>query len=74
MDTRNYTWVNTFEPESTFSTPMSPTTSSKTLTTVGISIGVILGTAIFMTAGFFGYKWYQRKRQNEIIRIHGSHI
>ena len=92
MDIRNYTWVNSFEPEnmakSTTSTPISPTTSAKTTNpsenpsdinnqlpikvVIGIVIGTIFGTAAFMTIGFFGYKQYQRKRQNEIMRIHGN--
>ena len=87
MDIRNFTWVNTFEPKSP-STPISPTTSAKTTNpsenpsdinnqlpikvVIGIVIGTMFGTVAFMTIGFFGYKQYQRKRQNEIMRIPGN--
>ena len=45
------------------------------LNTLKIVIGVIggvLGTAVIMITGFFGYKWYQRRMKNRIIRISGS--
>ena len=66
MDIRNYTWVNSFEPEnvvkSTTSTPISPTTSAKTtnpsenpsdvnqLMTLKLVIGIL--SATFGTATF----------------------
>jgi len=45
------------------------------LNTLKIVIGVIsgvVGTAVIMITGFFGYKWYQRRMQNRIIRISGT--
>ena len=70
------------------STPISPTTSAKTTNpsenlsdgknqlsinvVIGIVASAIIGTVAFMTMGIFGYKWYQRKRHNDIMRIHGN--
>ena len=72
MDIRNFTWVNTLTLNP--STPISPMTSNKLpiKVVIGIIIGTIFGTVAFMTIGFFGYKQYQRRRQNEIMRIHGN--
>src|SRR5205823_4263107 len=79
MDTRNYTWVNTFEPENISkpspTTPITSTTSENKLDVVIGTISGIVGTAVLIAIGIFGYKWYkrhQRGRQDEIMRIHGN--
>jgi len=86
---RNYTWVDRFEPENipesttTSSTSATSTNiviipgndqSDKIKIIIGVISGVV-GTAVIMITGFFGYKRYQNrqnKRQNEIIRIPGN--
>ena len=73
LDTRSYTWVDRFEPE----TIPEPAPSSE-LNIMKIVIGVIggvVGIAVIMITGFFGYKLYQDRRNkkwNEIIRIPGN--
>jgi hypothetical protein len=32
----------------------------------------ILGTVILMIIGFFGYRLYQRRQQNEVLRVYGN--
>ncbi|CAI2173888.1 20148_t:CDS:2 [Funneliformis geosporum] len=86
LDIRNYTWVDKFEPKSISNSTSSNKTSSASpnavdvdkVNTMKVVIGTIsgiLGTAIFMTIGFLGYKWYQKHKQKEIkeiIRIPGN--
>src|SRR5688572_21701038 len=92
LDVRNYTWVDTFEPSTPPSTTSSnpsatdiPSTntnipqSNNQLTTMKVviaSMSGIFGTAILMTIGFFGFRWYksrQLKKQNEVLRVYGNH-
>ena len=84
LDVRSYTWVYTFDVPTTSSLPTpSPTSDDPTnstpnpsLTTIEIvilSVGLIFGTAILMTIGFFGYRYYKRRQQKEeIMRVHGN--
>ncbi len=73
LDIRNYTWVDRFEPENIIKPPFN-----NQLNTMKIVIAVIsgiVGTAVIMITGFFGYKLYQNRqnnRQNEIMRIPGN--
>ncbi|CAG8574992.1 1457_t:CDS:2 [Funneliformis caledonium] len=84
---RNYTWVGKFELKSiTVPTPSNtslPNTSSTTASTspktidgqkntIVAAISGILGTTFVMLIGFLGYKWYQKRKQNEILRIVGE--
>ncbi|CAG8574954.1 14672_t:CDS:2 [Funneliformis caledonium] len=88
LDTRNYTWVGKFELKSiTVPTPSNtslPNTSSTTASTspkttadgqkntIVAAISGIVGTAFVMVIGILGYKWYQKRKQNEIMRIAGD--
>jgi hypothetical protein len=54
--------------------------SNNQLTKMKITIAAIcgiFGTVILMTIGFFGYRWYQRRRidnmQDEVLRVYGNH-
>ena len=88
MDIRSYTWVYTFElstPSNTSSTTLptsNPSISNipeSNIITAKIVIGALsgfFGTAILMTIGFFGYRWYkgrQMENQNDVIRVYGNH-
>ncbi|CAG8577978.1 3263_t:CDS:2 [Funneliformis caledonium] len=87
LDTTNFTWVDKFEPKSiTEPTPSNtslPNTSSTTSSTspkttdglkntIVAAISGILGTAFVILIGILGYKWYQKRKQNEIMRIAGD--
>ncbi|CAI2166170.1 3826_t:CDS:2 [Funneliformis geosporum] len=85
LDTKNYSWVDKFDPitSNTTSPSPSPTTTNTTLSdtakTNNVQLNTIIGTisgilctAILMTIGIFGYKWYQKRKQSEIMRIFGD--
>ena len=84
LDSRNYTWVDKFEPKSISeptssnkNTPSTNTTitapdSSKTTNVIIGTISGIVGAAALIIIGIFGYKWYQKRKQNEIMRIAGD--
>ncbi|CAG8512596.1 5002_t:CDS:1, partial [Funneliformis caledonium] len=81
LDTRNYTWVDKFEPMSIYepipsntSFPNSPSTITTTSSLKSNDVVIdtlcgILVTAIFMTIGFIGYKWYQKRKQRVICGV-----
>ncbi|CAG8648140.1 10102_t:CDS:2, partial [Funneliformis caledonium] len=78
LDPRNYTWVDKFEPKSisehTSSNTNTPSTtsapdSSKTTNVIIGTISGIVGAAALIIIGIVGYKWYQKRKQNEIMRI-----
>ncbi|CAG8455430.1 15866_t:CDS:2, partial [Funneliformis caledonium] len=83
LDTRNtsnYIWVDKFEPNS-ISEPSSNTNTPSTNTTItapdsskttNVIIGTISGivvAAALIIIGIFGFKWYQKRKQNKIMRI-----
>ncbi len=85
LDIRNYTWVDRFEPENNENSvdqspnptnpSVPPVQSNDQLKTIKIAVGIIggvLGIAIFVTIGIFGYKWYKKRSHNEILRITGN--
>ena len=40
------------------------------------TISGIVGTAILMTIGFFGYRWHKKRqilKPNDVMRIYGNH-
>ena len=86
MDVRNYTWVNTFDNaiESTKTSTTDPTSEPTTvsanksndnkLVIITGTLGGILGAAVLTTVGYFGYKRFKKRKeeQSEIIKIPGS--
>ncbi|CAG8564482.1 2870_t:CDS:1, partial [Funneliformis caledonium] len=87
-NTSNYIWVDKFEPKSisepTPNTNLPNTPSTTATSTVSVSpnksdviIGTlsgIVGTAILTIIGILGYKWYQKRNQNSIMRISGDNL
>jgi len=60
----------------TSSPPATTLPPSETLKIVIGAIGGIAGTALIIVIGIFGYKWNQRRRQNQddVMRIPGNNI
>jgi len=78
LDIRSYTWVDRFvpEPKSSNTNPSTTTTPSASANsqshTMKILIGTIigiLGIAIFIAIGIFGYKWHKNKPKKLEKRI-----
>ena len=58
------------------STQTSFASEPNQLTTMKIviaAIGGVLGTIILIAIGIFGYKMYQKRQKNDIMRIYGNH-
>ncbi|CAI2191449.1 8845_t:CDS:2, partial [Funneliformis geosporum] len=88
LDISSYTWVKNFEPvyiTLNETKAKSTTTSAKSTTLSNISesnfskvkivIGIISGIAcftIFSAVGLFSYKWYQKRKHVDVIRISGN--
>ncbi|RIB26670.1 hypothetical protein C2G38_2138208 [Gigaspora rosea] len=78
LDTRNYTWVTSTSTSPNSSHPQNPTvTQIQTVYSNSLSTGVIVAIplvliAVLVIAGFTGYWFYKKKKQNDIIRISGS--
>ena len=82
MDTKNYTWVNTFEPENIAKPTPTPTannpsitsiTSEKPTNTSGNKLDIvfaavsgIVSTAVLIAIGIFGYKWYKKHQRMKL--------
>ena len=69
------TSVSNANPSTQASTTTNASESNNQLTTMKVvvaTISSIFGTAILMTIGFFGYRYYQRRRPNEVMRVHGN--
>ncbi|CAG8777313.1 23059_t:CDS:2 [Gigaspora margarita] len=81
LDTRNYTWVTSTSTSLNSSHPPNPTVtqiqtviaSDSNLLSTGtiVTIPLVL-IAILAIAGFTGYWFYKKKKQNDIIRVAGS--
>lgn len=81
LDTRNYTWVTSTYTSLNSSHPPNPTVTqiqtviasdSNLLSTGAIVTIPLVLIAILAIAGFTGYWFYKKKKQNDIIRVAGS--
>ncbi|RIB26673.1 hypothetical protein C2G38_2064352, partial [Gigaspora rosea] len=78
LDTRNYNWITSTSTSSNSPHPQNPTvTQIQTVTSNPLSTGAIVVIpsvliAVLAIAGFAGYWFYKKKKQNDIIRIAGS--
>ncbi|KAF0540941.1 galactose oxidase [Gigaspora margarita] len=81
LDTRNYTWVTSTSTSPNSPHPQNPTVTqiqtviasgSNSLSTGAIVTIPLVLIAVLAIAGFIGYWFYKKKKQNDIIRIAGS--
>ena len=83
MDTRNFTWINTFNPNEVDQTPLSPSSPSnsqplsnndnKTVIMLASLFGVS-GSVIILVCGFFIYRRSKKRRQEDLPGFPGTTV